>query len=109
MQKKRLTPVELFNHRLASLLGRSVAEMKSGLTQREYLSWQRYWIEEPWGPWRDNLHAALLAREVIRPHAKAGVKIELEDFMVRQPEDVQRSKRTAAILRLAAVATKVQS
>jgi hypothetical protein len=84
--KKRLTPAELFDHRLASLLGRTVDEMKAALSQREYLSWQLYWSEEPWGPFRDNLHAAIIAREVRRRYLKKGARSSLDDFMVVDPE-----------------------
>jgi hypothetical protein len=40
----------------------------------------RYWLHEPWGPWRDNLHAAMIAREVfkstLKPSARRGHKLE---------------------------------
>lgn len=70
---------------MAALLGRTVKEMKDSLSQREYLSWQKYWQEEPWGPYRENLHAALIAREVRRPQLKKGAKVTLDDFMVISP------------------------
>jgi hypothetical protein len=40
----------------------------------------RYYGEEPWGAWRDNLHAAIIAREVRAGRAKG--RINLDDFMV---------------------------
>lgn len=47
-----------------------------------------YWRAEPWGPWRDNLHAALIAREVRRPaFGKDQRKNVLSDFMIRDPEE----------------------
>lgn len=91
--KKSLTPVELFDHRLAALLGRTVSEMKDSLTQREYFNWQKYWVEEPWGPYRDNLHAAVIAREVRRPNLRRGAKNDLDDFMVVDP---QRRRKNAS-------------
>lgn len=60
---------------------------------------QLYWEHEPWGAWRDNLHAAIIAGEVIRPHLKKGAKISLDSFMVRHPQEVaeeQARKRKAA-------------
>jgi hypothetical protein len=80
----------MFDHRLAALLGRTVAEMKAALTQREYLGWQKYWAAEPWGPYRDNVHAAIIAREVRRPQLRKGAKLELDDFMVVNPRERQR-------------------
>lgn len=41
---------------------------------------RRYWLEEPWGPWRDNLHAALIAREVRRGNFKG--QHQLDTFML---------------------------
>lgn len=50
----------------------------------------RYWQEEPWGAWRDNVHAAIIARQLVRlqnPRAQ----VSLDDFMLIDPE-----KRRAA-------------
>jgi hypothetical protein len=49
----------------------------------------RYWAEEPWGPWRDNLHAAIIAREIHRAHFKG--EIRLDDFMVLDPAKRQQA------------------
>jgi hypothetical protein len=85
--KKSLTPAEVFDYRLAALLGfADVEEMKRSMTQRAYLGWQRYWEEEPWGPYRDNLHAAMIAREVRRPYLRKGAPNKLDDFMVVNPQ-----------------------
>lgn len=43
----------------------------------------RYWIEEPWGPWRDNMHAAMIALELHRANFKG--EVSLSDFMVKGP------------------------
>lgn len=61
---------------------------------RDYAMLQRYWMHEPWGPWRDNLHTAILARETLRPHFKKGSSIRLDDFMLRHPDEV--AEETAA-------------
>lgn len=97
--KKRLTPAELFDYRLAALLGfADVEQMKRSMTQRAYLGWQRYWVEEPWGPYRDNLHAALIAREVRRPQVrKGGQPPKLDDFMVVNPE-VRQAEATGNLI-----------
>lgn len=60
---------------------------------------ERYWAEEPWGPWRDNLHAAIIAREVRRPYLRKGAKNPLDDFMVMQPG--RRAELTAEQARAA--------
>jgi len=71
-------------------MGRTVMEMKSSLTQGEYLSWQKYWVAEPWGSYRDNLHAAIIAREVRRRYLKKGARSKLDDFMVVDPGERKR-------------------
>jgi hypothetical protein len=71
-----------------------------------------YWKQEPWGPWRDNLHAALIAREVRRPYLKDQRKNLLADFLVRDPEErVQEGKRKVAGLftLFKTVATRVKA
>jgi hypothetical protein len=69
----------------------SIARMRSTLSQREFMRWRKYWEFEPWGPWRDNMHAALIARSVLQPHVKKGSKISLDDFMLMLP-DLRRQK-----------------
>jgi hypothetical protein len=60
--------------------------MRASLSERAYRKWQAYWSVEPWGPWRDNLHAAIIAREVRRPYTRRGVTLALEPFMLQAPE-----------------------
>jgi hypothetical protein len=71
-----------------------------------------YWKQEPWGPWRDNLHAALIAREVRRPYIKDQRKNLLADFLVRDPEEraQEGSKKIAGLFTLfKTVATRVKA
>lgn len=55
------------------------------MTLRSYLNWQRFWDFEPWGPWRDNLHAGIIAREIRRGTSRRGAKLGLEPYMVKSP------------------------
>lgn len=59
-----------------------------------------YWMQEPWGPWRDNLHAAMLALEIVRPNLKKGATLGLDTFMLQHPDDIAedraRKRRSAA-------------
>lgn len=55
------------------------------------MQWRKYWDVEPWGPWRENMHAAILARAILTPHLKKGAKVNLDDFMLMHP-DVRKSK-----------------
>lgn len=94
--KISLSPTEMFDHRLAALMGRTIFETKSSMGNCEYLSWQRYWNQEPWGAWRDNIHAAVIAREVRRPQLRRGSESKLDDFMVVNPAVRKRELKEKA-------------
>jgi hypothetical protein len=83
--------------------------MKRSMTLRSYLGWQKYWEEEPWGPWRDNLHTAILAREVRRSRVKPNTKIDMDQFMVRTPTDRKANAEEKMLAGLASVATPVSA
>lgn len=51
--------------RLASFLHCAPSEVDD-LPAPDYDLLVRYYAEEPWGAWRDNMHAAMIAREVRR-------------------------------------------
>lgn len=56
----------------------------------------RFWDHEPWGPWRDNMHAALICRELRRPYLKDPMKpTPLGEFMLREPEEIAQEKEEA--------------
>lgn len=58
------------------------------LPANEFDRWRRYWHEEPWGAYRDNLHAAIMCIQYLRTHVKKGTKLpSLEEFMLRLPDD----------------------
>lgn len=83
-------------------------ELKFGpraLTQSAYLKWQRFYNAEPWGSFRDNLHAALIAREVRLGRLKPGTRVNLNDFMLLDPARRRRENRASflTLLRLVAV------
>ena len=44
----------------------------------------RHWLEEPWGPFRDNMHAAMIAREVRKTAFKGDHK--LDQWMITKPK-----------------------
>lgn len=54
----------------------------------------RYWAEEPWGPWRDNLHTAIIAREVLRASGRFNAP-KLDAFMVQAPAKIAQQGRAA--------------
>jgi hypothetical protein len=54
---------------------------------------QRYWLEEPWGPWRDNLHAAIIARETIKA---GGYKAPTLDIFMLKTSTQKHAEQRAA-------------
>ena len=90
----------MFLHRLALALGKTLQEI-SGMSSRELDSWQRFWSVEPWGPYRDNMHAGILAASMLAPHVKKGKKPPTwRDFMLKDPATAQRERKanTAHVL-----------
>jgi hypothetical protein len=81
----------MFEHRLGGLLGLSVGQVLD-LPESELIRWRKYWSEEPWGPYRDNVHTAMMIAELLRPHLAKGAKIEMEAFMLRHPDEVKAIK-----------------
>lgn len=82
------------------MLGRTVEEAKASLSLSAYRDWQLYWIEEPWGPFRDNLHAAIVAAQVQALRSKKGSRIKLDQFMVMDPSARRRENRAGFIAML---------
>lgn len=57
------------------------------LPEREIDRWRLYWGEEPWGPYRDNMHAAMIVTELLKPNLKEGVVLPLSTYMFEHQED----------------------
>jgi hypothetical protein len=91
-----LTPQEIFEHRLAALLGCSIGDLLE-LPARELDRWRLYWAEEPWGPYRDNMHAAMIVTELLKPHLKRGSPSpSIRDYLFEHPDDATNRRRAAA-------------
>lgn len=83
---------------MALALGLIPSEVEQ-MPASDYSLLERYWLHEPWGAWRDNLHTAIIAAEVRRPHLKQGAKQSLDAFMLRHPDEIaeqQQAKRQQA-------------
>jgi hypothetical protein len=77
--------------RVAGYLGCAPSEVYQ-LPTTDFDLLQRFYAFEPWGAWRDNLHAAIIAREVVMTRLRPGTRApDLEKFMVMDPE--QRRQR----------------
>jgi hypothetical protein len=85
-------------------LGRSVAELKSTVGGAEYEDWQRFFSVEPFGAYRDNLHAGIIASAIINSsmNRRRGVAaVTPADFVLRTraSERAQETASTLAVLR----------
>jgi hypothetical protein len=88
----------------------TIARMRRSMTQREFERWRKYWAIEPWGPWRANMHAAILAQAMLLPHVKKGAKIRLDDFMIMDPQErASKQQREANQALMAMLRTMAQS
>lgn len=73
---------------------------------RELERWARYWSEEPWGPLRDNMHAALIVTELLRPHLKEGATLNMADYLLRHKDDRDAIARGRLLATLSAMADR---
>jgi len=93
----------MFEHRLAALLGRSLGELDE-LPARELERWATYWNEEPWGVYRDNMHAALIITELLKPHLKEGTTLNMDKFMLKPKADLDDAARAKFLVQLNSMA-----
>lgn len=78
-----LTAGDRFLHRLALALGRTVAELRAGMSYNELRAWDEYYRLEPWGPARDNMHAGLVASTLVNINRRKGTRAAtFQDFML---------------------------
>lgn len=90
--------------RLAALLGRTVAEVRQ-LPVSEYRGWLRYWNEEPWGPWRDNAHAGVIASVLANIHRKKGAPaFKYDQFLLKNERFAKEDEMAALPAKLRAMA-----
>ena len=73
---------------------------------RELERWAKYWGEEPWGPLRDNMHAALIITELLKPHVKEGSTLNMADYLLRPKEDRDAIARARFVSTLSALADR---
>ena len=86
----------MFEHRLGLALGKSVEEVRNSMTNREFKSWQMFYLIEPWG-WHDQEYrtAVLLEMLVNINTAKKSERVSAKDFIRDMPkllEDAYRSQ-----------------
>lgn len=89
--------------RLSLAWGIPVTEIEHTVAYRELQQWQQYWMQEPWGTWRDNAHAGLIAATIANAfRADKRQSFSMEDFFLldaeadeqRRVERAQRGQQT---------------
>lgn len=76
-----------------------MAELERELSSTELVEWQAYWMLEPWGAIRDDLHAARIESLLFNVHrGKSQKAAKPADFMYRdtwQQADDERAELIA--------------
>ena len=71
-------------------MGMPLSMLSQVMTTEEFEAhWAAYQLS-PWGPYRDNLHAAIVASEVANMAGRAlaeGAERRLTDYLIRPPSD----------------------
>lgn len=82
---------------LALSLGRTVAELETSLDSDELTEWAAFYDLMPFGPTRDNMHAALVASTLVNMFkAKGTPPAKMSAFMFNDAEG-QRANETKRI------------
>lgn len=73
------------------------------MSSAEFAEWAAFYQLEPFGVWRDNVHAALIAMAIAR--SLGATRVQVEDFILREaaptkpktPEEIYGALRAWAI------------
>lgn len=71
-------------------MGRPLSELAQIMTAEEFGDHYADYLLSPWGPHRDNLHAAIVAREIANMAGRTlgeGGERQLSDYLLRPPQD----------------------
>lgn len=86
----------------------TVGELEQRMGASELEEWKLLWASDPWGPYRDNFHAALITSVLVNIHRKKNTKpIDYTEFMLSDREQYQRKKSKEFLSWMKAVGKKV--
>lgn len=75
-----------------------VCEIEHEMPARELVEWIEYETLEPFGAWRDNWHAAVIASILANVNRKPGTPpVSMADFFYTDPATAQEQKEAAMI------------
>lgn len=84
-----------------------MAELEQRLSSAEYSEWIEYWNIEPWGAWRDNLHAAQIASLIFNTNrGKDQAPVKPADFMYQDKQTTEETKKKDFVFALRSLARK---
>lgn len=67
-------------------------------------AWQEYYLEEPFGTWRDNWHAAIICNTVAHTVKHKGGRITPDMFMYKSKSDTGSAKKSGDAFKAALMA-----
>lgn len=87
--------------RVAIALGRTPSEVRA-MSASDIQLMHRYWQEEPWGAYRDNLHTGMIAAAVVNASGRFKKEARADHFMLKVKEPEQAGKNLVQALRMMA-------
>jgi len=85
----------------------TVGELEVRMSGSELAEWMVYYAAEPFGTFRDNVHAGLIAATLANIHRKKGTKpLTFNDFMLQDPSHARRRSTREALTWFKSVAKK---
>lgn len=85
----------VFKFRLALALGRTVEELESTMSQREFVLWMIFSKNEPVGSIRDDYRTALQTMQIAGFFAAKNTKLKIEQFQLPIKHTPTSKTRTA--------------
>ena len=78
-----------------ALGGRTITEWQEVMSNEEFLDWMAFYQLQPFGPWRADTQAALIASTIANVNAKKGKSFSIDEFRLKfKPRLVQRQRVT---------------
>lgn len=92
---------------MALALGRTVAELEVTLGAVEFDAWKEFYSLEPWGSYRDNLHAGIIAATIGNINRrKKGKPLTPSDFVLRTKDEKRNTETAKSLNFLRAIGVK---
>jgi len=85
----------------------TVSELEQRMGASELSEWMLFWSTDPWGSYRDNIHAGLIAATLANIHRKKSAPaVSFTDFMLTDSDSHRKKKTNETIAWMRAVAKR---